>query len=159
MLRPPCASLQSSRGDASVDVGRTRPAPVRPYRAGMSLTLDAPRPRRNPWRKGRFAGPAILAGSLLTVAATFTACGMDSGFGDSSVFVPDAPASFDTPLPIPPLADSTVVDGVRVFSLTAQEGRTEFLDGRPTTTWGFKSLQQVLRRHPLVQARRRPALP
>ncbi|WP_309066809.1 multicopper oxidase family protein [Microbacterium sp.] len=103
----------------------------------MSLTLDAPRPRRNPWRKGRFAGPAILAGSLLTVAATFTACGMDSGFGDSSVFVPDAPASFDTPLPIPPLADSTVVDGVRVFSLTAQEGRTEFLDGRPTTTWGF----------------------
>ncbi|WP_069387588.1 multicopper oxidase family protein [Cellulosimicrobium cellulans] len=44
---------------------------------------------------------------------------------------------FTTPLAIPPLAPSRVVDGTRVFSLTAQEGTTSFVPGTTTPTWGF----------------------
>ncbi|MFC8923658.1 multicopper oxidase family protein [Cellulosimicrobium sp. NPDC057127] len=44
---------------------------------------------------------------------------------------------FATPLAIPPLAPSRVVDGTRVFSLTAQEGTTSFEPGLETPTWGF----------------------
>ncbi|WP_324651381.1 multicopper oxidase domain-containing protein [Georgenia sp. H159] len=45
---------------------------------------------------------------------------------------------FDTPLAIPPLADSYIDDdGTRVFELTAQEGTTELLPGVDTRTWGF----------------------
>lgn len=39
---------------------------------------------------------------------------------------------------IPPLAKSRVTDdGTRVFELTANEGTTELLPGKPTETWGF----------------------
>lgn len=42
------------------------------------------------------------------------------------------------PLPIPPLADSTVgPDGTRVFTLRAAAGQTEMLPGVRTATWGF----------------------
>lgn len=45
---------------------------------------------------------------------------------------------FDQRLKIPPLAKSHVeADGTRVFDLTAQEGTTELLPGKPTKTWGF----------------------
>lgn len=60
------------------------------------------------------------------------------------VFVVLAPVStvgavdFESRLAIPPLARSHVThDGTRVFDLTAQEGTTELLPGRPATTWGF----------------------
>ncbi|WP_454857427.1 multicopper oxidase family protein [Promicromonospora soli] len=46
-------------------------------------------------------------------------------------------AEFTNELAIPPLAPSRVVDGTRVFSLTAQEGVTEFRPGVETETWGF----------------------
>lgn len=42
------------------------------------------------------------------------------------------------PLPIPPLADSTVgPDGTRTFTLRAMAGETEMLPGVHTATWGF----------------------
>lgn len=45
---------------------------------------------------------------------------------------------FDRPLAIPPLAKSHVAeDGTRVFDVTAREGTTELLPGKPTRTWGF----------------------
>lgn len=44
---------------------------------------------------------------------------------------------FEIPLAIPPLADSTVENGVRVFELTAQEGQVAFTDGDTTATRGF----------------------
>jgi FtsP/CotA-like multicopper oxidase with cupredoxin domain len=45
---------------------------------------------------------------------------------------------FRQELVVPPLAESRVAaDGARVFELTAQEGTTELLPGKPTTTWGF----------------------
>lgn len=90
-------------------------------------------------RRGRAIGPLVLLTAVvLAVAGTFTACAIDTGLrDDASVFTPDAPPAFDVPLPIPPLAESRVVDGVRVFSLTAQEGSRRFLDGVTTPTWGF----------------------
>lgn len=45
---------------------------------------------------------------------------------------------FDRPLAIPPLAESTIDDeGRRVFSLTAQAGTTQLLDGLATPTAGY----------------------
>lgn len=45
---------------------------------------------------------------------------------------------FDRELAIPPLAKSHLADdGTRVFEITAREGTTELLPGRPTETWGF----------------------
>jgi FtsP/CotA-like multicopper oxidase with cupredoxin domain len=100
---------------------------------------------------GRLLGPAILSGAVLaTIAVTFSACAFNSGFGqDTSAFTPREPPAFETPLPIPPLAESDVVDGVRVFELTAQEGRMQFLDGMTTPTWGFNGdyLGPTLRAH------------
>ncbi len=44
---------------------------------------------------------------------------------------------FRNPLPVPPLADSEVVDGVRVFDLTMQRGRTDFGTGEEYETLGI----------------------
>ncbi|HWS50693.1 MAG TPA: multicopper oxidase domain-containing protein [Microbacterium sp.] len=106
------------------------------------MTIRGEYDGRGPRRKregGRAVGPAILAAAtLVAVATTFTACALDSGFvSDTSVFTPESQPAFDTPLPIPPLAESEMIDGVRVFSLTADEGRKEFVGGMTTTTWGF----------------------
>lgn len=47
------------------------------------------------------------------------------------------PEAFETPLPIPPLAESRVVDGIRTFALRAQQGTWQFRPGQDTATWGF----------------------
>ncbi|MDR7187173.1 FtsP/CotA-like multicopper oxidase with cupredoxin domain [Microbacterium trichothecenolyticum] len=101
--------------------------------------LAQPGAHRAGWRRGRALGPVMLLGAaLVTIGTAFTACTIDSGvFSDNSVLTPKTPPAFDTPLPIPPLAESQVVDGVRVFSLTAQEGRMQFFEGMTTPTWGF----------------------
>ncbi|MEU0494532.1 multicopper oxidase domain-containing protein [Mycobacterium sp. NPDC006124] len=49
-----------------------------------------------------------------------------------------APGNRTRPLPIPPLAASTLAaDGTRVFSLRAAPGRTAMVAGTSTPTWGF----------------------
>jgi FtsP/CotA-like multicopper oxidase with cupredoxin domain len=46
--------------------------------------------------------------------------------------------SFDRPLAIPPLAESRIEDGRRVFDLRVQEGTTDFGVGdEPSLTWGY----------------------
>ncbi|HLT85013.1 MAG TPA: multicopper oxidase domain-containing protein [Phototrophicaceae bacterium] len=45
--------------------------------------------------------------------------------------------TFDQPLAVPPLAESRVEDGTRVFRLTAQEGSAELVPGVRSETWGF----------------------
>lgn len=68
---------------------------------------------------------ALLAATLLV------ACG-------GSATPVTVPATFDRPLPIPPLAESRIADdGTRVFHLTAQAGRREFIAGTPSPTWGY----------------------
>lgn len=73
------------------------------------------------------AGPAALA-----LVLALAGCGAIPG----SV-TPVDETEFTNELAIPPLAPSRVVDGTRVFELTAQEGTTEFRPGVRTETWGF----------------------
>lgn len=73
------------------------------------------------------------------MALTLVVSACSPSDGDTSVFAPKAPPDFSTSLPIPPLAESTVVDGVRVFSLNAREGTMEFSPDVTTSTWGFNS--------------------
>lgn len=75
---------------------------------------------------------ALAAGGMIALA--FAGCGIVTPGPVSTV----GEVEFDRPLAIPPLADSTVdADGVRVFSLQAQAGTTEFEPGVPSDTWGF----------------------
>lgn len=75
---------------------------------------------------------ALAAGGM--VALAFAGCGVVTPGPVSTV----GEVEFDRPLAIPPLAESTVdADGVRVFSLEAQAGTTEFEPGVPSDTWGF----------------------
>lgn len=70
-----------------------------------------------------------LAG--MTIPLGLTACSPSQG-----EFAPVG----TVPLPIPPLAESEVVDGVRTFSLTAQTGESTLIAGRPevrTPTVGY----------------------
>ncbi|MFB7796753.1 multicopper oxidase family protein [Isoptericola sp. NPDC056134] len=87
-----------------------------------------PTPARRPTRRA-----VLRATSLAAVVALLAAgCGAIPG----SVTSVDEP-EFARPLPIPPLAESEVVGGVRTFRLTAQEGTTELLPGTRTPTWGY----------------------
>ncbi|MEN5074160.1 multicopper oxidase domain-containing protein [Isoptericola cucumis] len=76
--------------------------------------------------------------AALAAVTTLVAAGCSGVPG--SVTPVDEP-EFAQELAIPPLAESRVVDGVRTFSLTAQEGTTSFAPatdaGTATETWGF----------------------
>lgn len=79
----------------------------------------------------------LAAGLGLTAAATVIALAACSAGGPGRVTTLGE-VDFDTPLPVPPLAESTVdADGTRVFSLEAQAGTTEFVPGAASETWGF----------------------
>ena len=77
---------------------------------------------------------AIAVISAIGIAATVSGCGFVGGGTISTI----GEVEFDSPLAIPPLAESHIDDrGRRVFDLTAQRSASEFVDGRTTTTWGF----------------------
>ena len=94
---------------------RLRPPPLRRPRAVLGTALAA-----------------VAAGGLVAIA--FAGCGVVGPGPISTVGKVD----FETPLAIPPLAESTVdADGTRAFALDAQAGTTEFVPGEPSATWGF----------------------
>ncbi|MCK8610308.1 multicopper oxidase family protein [Agromyces sp. C10] len=69
-----------------------------------------------------------------TTAVALAACSM----GGPGRVATIGEVDLDTPLPVPPLAESTVEpDGTRVFSLEPQAGTTEFAPGVASETWGF----------------------
>ncbi|GHD05066.1 multicopper oxidase family protein [Zhihengliuella salsuginis] len=76
---------------------------------------------------------AVLGGltslGLLALTGSLAGCGRQN-----EVQLPAAPTAA---LPIPPLADSRVEDGVRVFDLAARPGTMDLLPGFPTPTAGF----------------------
>lgn len=75
---------------------------------------------------------ALAAGGL--VALSFAGCGIVAPGEVDTVGEVD----FDTPLAIPPLAESRVdADGTRVFALEARSGTTEFEPGVASPTWGY----------------------
>ncbi len=97
----------------------------------MPATRPTPSLIRRP-RAALGALAAIASGAL--VAVSFAGCGISGPKPVSTVGKVD----FDTPLAIPPLAESTVAaDGARVFELEAQSGTTRFSPGEPSDTWGF----------------------
>ena len=85
----------------------------------------------------RSRATTFLLTVVLAAASTLTACAFDDSLLSGGSGHRPSPVTFDTPLPIPPLAESTVEDGVRVFSLTAQEGQQRFIDDLTTPTWGY----------------------
>ncbi|MGW9629283.1 multicopper oxidase family protein [Agromyces sp. NPDC055520] len=98
----------------------------------MPATRHHPSRLRRPRAVLGTALAAVAAGGLVAIA--FAGCGVVGPGPISTV----GEVAFDTPLAIPPLAESTVdVDGTRVFSLDAQSGTTEFTSGVPSDTWGF----------------------
>ena len=75
-----------------------------------------------------FSLVALLAAlSLVLVGAWF------STFGQSRL------GGFDSPLSVPPLAESTMEGSVRTFDLALQAGTTEFVEGNPVETWGINA--------------------
>jgi suppressor of ftsI len=97
----------------------------------MPASRSLPTAIRRP-RAALTALSAIAAGAL--VAVSFAGCGLVGPAPVSTV----GKVAFETPLAIPPLAESTVdADGTRVFSLDAQAGTTEFAPGVASDTWGF----------------------
>ncbi|WP_067544522.1 multicopper oxidase family protein [Nocardia crassostreae] len=85
----------------------------------------------------------------LAVASLAAASGCTAGRSGSPA--PGTAGSATRPLPVPPLAASTVgADGIRRFTLKAQTGTTEMLPGKSTPTWGYSG--SVL--GPTLRARR-----
>ncbi|MFG6304068.1 multicopper oxidase family protein, partial [Corynebacterium hesseae] len=81
----------------------------------------------------------FVQGSVLTVAGA-AVMGLSSCSASSSKNQPE-PQGYDGEprvLPIPPVDEGEVIDGTRVFKLTAQDGYSEVLPGNDRTrTWGF----------------------
>jgi suppressor of ftsI len=98
----------------------------------MSTTDRASRLRR-PRATLITAGLAVVAAA--SVGVGLAGCG--SVFGGGTVNTVGT-VTFDTALPIPPLAEPTVnAAGEKVFDLDARTGTTEFLPGTKTPSWGF----------------------
>ncbi|MFC4224645.1 multicopper oxidase family protein [Lysinibacter cavernae] len=74
------------------------------------------------------AAVAILGVPQLTACTTFN---------DRAPIDTVGKVDFLTPLPIPPIAESTVANGIRTFALEAKTGTSEFIAGKSTPTWGY----------------------
>lgn len=74
---------------------------------------------------------------LVSAGAALSACGAGPGGTQRSQPEPQGVDAEARPLPIPPLGEGEIVDGVRTFTLTAQPGEAEILPGTLTATWGF----------------------
>lgn len=84
----------------------------------------------------------IIGSGVLTVGCAGALAGaaiigprISTWMTDSSVTSTD----HTTPLGIPDVDEGELIDGVRQFSLTMQEGETEFVSGQTTPTWGVNA--------------------
>ena len=76
---------------------------------------------------------ALLVVTLVALTTVLSGCSTGTPTVDTIGSV-----AFDTPLRIPPLAESTTdAEGRRTFALAAEEGETEFTPQTPTTTAGY----------------------
>lgn len=93
-------------------------------------------PVRPPRRRGALIAMLIALPIVLLVVVVGILIAVFVPFGR-----PTPPATgaveFTQPMPIPPLAESRVEDGVRVFTLEAQTGTTDFVPEGSTPTLGY----------------------
>lgn len=88
----------------------------------------------------RLRRPRAVTATLAALAAV--GVGLSVGISGCAVFARPAPpaagsVSFSEPLRVPPLAESTVEDGVRVYELTAAAGSTDIVPQGSTPTLGY----------------------
>ncbi|GAB3616912.1 multicopper oxidase domain-containing protein [Okibacterium endophyticum] len=89
---------------------------------------------RAPRRRFATIGVSSLIVGAIGLTTVLSACGAFENEPISTV----GEIEFDTPLSIPPLAESSVDgNGVRHFALAAQDGESDFGQAEPTATWGF----------------------
>ncbi|MGW6005362.1 multicopper oxidase family protein [Oerskovia enterophila] len=108
------------------DDAAATPAPPAPPAEGAGPTRPVPRRRRR-W----VVVVAVLVGLVVGGIAAGVAVAFSRGATSTAGEV-----EFTRPLAIPPLAGSSVEDGVRVFSLDLQEGETDLGQGGLTPTLG-----------------------
>src|SRR4051794_20210123 len=96
--------------------------------AGCMRTKTVTTGRRTPILGALAAVSTLLLGGCGVIAP---------GLMDGGTVTTVGAVTFDRPLVIPPLAESTIdSDGTRRFSLDAAESSTEFRTGAETPTWG-----------------------
>jgi FtsP/CotA-like multicopper oxidase with cupredoxin domain len=78
--------------------------------------------------------PASPPAGIVDVASITATAGLLHGSSKDSLLV-----TTDTPLAIPPLELGQMVNGTRVYSLTARMGSTQFRPGMTTSTWGYNA--------------------
>lgn len=84
--------------------------------------------------RAAIATASVLTALTVGVSVALAGCGLGAAPTVDTIGKVD----FVEPLPIPPLAESTVdAQGTRHFALEAQSGSTEFKTGVATETWGF----------------------
>jgi FtsP/CotA-like multicopper oxidase with cupredoxin domain len=112
------------------------PPPAPPQSGAVPAAAAATPPPRRRRRRGLIvtliAIPLGLIALLITAGAIW--------FATNAVrAAPPAVGTMDfhAPMAVPPLAPSRVEDGVRVFELTAQEGRSSFVSQGETPTLGY----------------------
>lgn len=111
----------------------TSDVPPPPAPPGMTPTAPAPsRRRRRGLVIGLIVAPLAVIALLVGAAAVWFATNAVRATPPAAGSV-----SFENPMAVPPLAPSHVEDGVRVFSLTAEEGRTSFVPQGETPTLGY----------------------
>jgi FtsP/CotA-like multicopper oxidase with cupredoxin domain len=87
--------------------------------------------------KALIASVAVLATCSLALAGCGLLGTIVPEFRDGGQVSAIGAVDFVNELTVPPLAESTVVNGERRFDLTAAPSETEFIEGEPTTTWGY----------------------
>src|SRR5690606_19139395 len=107
---------------------------ARPHRGREHLSQN--RSPVMPRRRNRALTVLIRVLALGTAALVLLVAGIGTLAWNVTTVDTVGEVDFDTELAIPPLAESTVEDGRRVFELTAQEGSTQ-IDGERVSTWGF----------------------
>ncbi|MFD4957376.1 multicopper oxidase family protein [Microbacterium sp. NPDC058389] len=112
----------------------TSAVPAPPALPGVMPVVPAPPRRRR--RRGLVIGlvvaPLAVIALLVGAAAVWFATNAVRATPPAAGTVP-----FENPMAVPPLAESHVEGGVRVFSLTAEEGRTSFVAQGATPTLGY----------------------
>src|SRR5690349_14808903 len=112
--------------------GMTSDVPAPPAPPGVMPAVPPPRRRRRGLVIGLIVAPLTVVALLVGAAAVWFATNAARATPPAAGTV-----TFENPVAVPPLAESHIEDGVRVFALSAAEGRTTFVPQGATPTLGY----------------------